>query len=79
MRDLNTPLAPSTFEPGGGKNKKIGGGKCHTKSTSYSICGPKKKKEATKAKKVIANIGGGALPIIGGITAGLIISGKKNK
>ena len=79
MRDLNTPLAPSTFGPGGGKNKKMGGGKCHTKSTSYSICGPKKKKEATKAKKVIANIGGGALPIIGGITAGLIISGKKNK
>ena len=79
MRDLNTPLAPSTFGPGGGKNKKMGGGKCHTKSKSYSICGPKKKKEATKAKKVIANIGGGALPIIGGITAGLIISGKKNK
>ena len=77
MRDLNTPLAPSTFEPGGGKNKKMGGGKCHTKSTSYSICGPKKKKEATKAKKVIANIGG-ALPIIGGLAAGLII-GKKNK
>ena len=79
MRDLNTPLAPSTFEPGGGKNKKMGGGKCHTKSTSYSICGPKKKKEATKAKKVIANIGGGALPVLGGIATGIGIAIKRNK
>ena len=78
MRDLKTPLAPSTFGPGGGKKQKMGGGKCHTKSKSYSMCGPKKKKEVTKAKKVIANIGG-ALPIIGGLAAGLIISGKKNK
>ena len=77
MRDLNTPLAPSTFEPGGGKNKKIGGGKCHTKSNYYSICGPKKNKNAGTGKKVIANIGG-ALPIIGGLAAVLII-GKKNK
>jgi hypothetical protein len=26
MRDLNTPLAPSTFGPGGGKKKKNGWG-----------------------------------------------------
>lgn len=77
MRDLNKPLAPSTFGPGGGKKKKMGGGKCHTKSTS--LCGPKKKKEATKGKKVVANLFGGALPIAGSIAAGLIISGKKNK
>jgi hypothetical protein len=79
MRDLSAPLAPSTFGPGGGKKKKMGGGKCHTKSTSYGICGPKKKKEPTKAGKVVANLFGGALPIAGGIAAGLIISGKKNK
>ena len=77
MRDLNTPLAPSTFEPGGGKNKKMGGGKCHTKSNYYSICGPKKNKNAGTGKKVITNIGG-VLPIIGGITAAIKMS-KKNK
>ncbi len=84
MRDLNKPLAPSTFGPGGGKKKKgkgkMGGGKCHTKSTTYySTCGPKKKKNPTKGKKVLANLFGGALPIVGGLAAGLIISGKKNK
>ena len=76
MRNLSKPLAPSTFGPGGGKKKKMGGGKCHTKSKSYSICGGKKK-EPTKTKKVIANIGG-VLPLIGGLTAAIKLS-KKNK
>lgn len=76
MRDLNTPLAPSTFGPGGGKKKKMGGGKCHTKSNYYSICGGKKK-QPTKKQKVVANIGG-ALPILGGIATAIAIS-KKNK
>jgi len=79
MRNLSTPLAPSTFGPGGGKKKKkkMGGGKCHTKSTSYSICGPKKKKnpaDASLGKKILSG-----LPVLGGITAAFIISGKKNK
>jgi hypothetical protein len=77
MRDLNTPLAPSTFGPGGGKNKKMGGGKCHTKSTSYSICGPKKKKnpaDASLGKKITS-----ALPVLGGIATGIGIAIKRNK
>ena len=78
MRNLKTPLAPSTFGPGGGKKKgKMGGGKCRTKSKSYGICGPKKKKEPTKTKKVIANIAG-TFPILGGITTAIMLS-KKNK
>jgi lipid-binding SYLF domain-containing protein len=38
----------------------------------------KKKEDKKKNKSVIKNIAG-ALPIIGGLAAGLIISGKKNK
>ena len=77
MRNLSKPLAPSTFGPGGGKKKKMGGGKCHTKSTSYGICGPKKKKnpaDASLGKKIASG-----LPIMGGITATAIILSKKNK
>jgi len=80
MRDLNTPLAPSTFGPGGGKKKKgkMGGGKCHTKSTTYySTCGPKKKKnpaDAPLGKKIAS-----ALPILLGGAATAIILSKKNK
>ena len=76
MRDLNKPLAPSTFGPGGGK-KKMGGGKCRTKSNYYSICGPKKKKnpaDASLPKKIV-----GGLPIFGGLAATAIILSKKNK
>lgn len=78
MRNLSTPLAPSTFGPGGGKKKgKMGGGKCHTKSTSYGICGPKKKKNPADlplGKKIA-----GGLPIFGGLAATAIILSKKNK
>lgn len=80
MRNLSKPLAPSTFGPGGGKKKKgkMGGGKCHTKSNYYSICGGKKK-EPNKKEKVLKNLFGGAFPIVGGITTALVLSGKKNK
>lgn len=77
MRDLSTPLAPSTFGPGGGKKKKMGGGKCHTKSNYYSICGPKKKKNPADAP-----LGGkiaSAFPIMGGIATGIGIAIKRNK
>jgi hypothetical protein len=79
MRNLSTPLAPSTFGPGGGKKKgKIGGGKCHTKSTTYySMCGPKKKKNPANAP-LGAKIASG-LPIMGGIAAGIAVAIKKNK
>lgn len=80
MRNLSTPLAPSTFGPGGGKKKgkgKMGGGKCHTKSNYYSICGPKKKKnpaDAPLGKKIAS-----ALPIMGGIATGIGMAIKRNK
>ena len=77
MRNLSTPLAPSTFGPGGGKKKKMGGGKCHTKSNYYSICGPKKKKnpaDASLGKKIASGF-----PIMGGIAAGIAVAIKKNK
>jgi hypothetical protein len=55
----------------------MGGGKCHTKSTSYSICGPKKKKnpaDASLGKKITS-----ALPVLGGIATGIGIAIKRNK
>jgi hypothetical protein len=55
----------------------MGGGKCHTKSTSYSICGPKKKKnpaDASLGKKIASG-----LPILGGIATGIGIAIKRNK